>query len=364
MTAAAAAPRKKRKPVQDRRGTPAYPRIAVVGEEQHTANVEEALRSLRLRVDRHLGFQEVIGAGLRGIGAIVLVPPLRGAPCEHVVGVLRRARSDLPVFALVPGVNADARAARLYRRGATAIFSWPLESRLLPPVLAELLEIEPRSPRRTDADRALERAIRARLRVLGRAEKRLRISVRRGVVSLGGSVDRLWKKRSLENGIAHVAGVRSVEARNLKVAPSGIADRNIARSVRTLLEGVSSVEERTLSVSVHEGHVVLMGSVINREEWFHALELIAAVEGVRSVTNLTLVAPTRKQSDRTLARRLQERLFTLVPESEEIQVAVLGGVAVLSGKARLLTAKREAEALVSREGSISRVVNKIEIISA
>jgi osmotically-inducible protein OsmY len=335
-----------------------------VGEEKHTGNVEEALGSFRLRVDRHLGFQEAIDAGLAGIGAIVLVPPLRGAPCEHAVGVLRRARWDLPAFALVPGGTSDARAAGLYRQGATAVFSWPLEAELFPPVLAELLEIERRSPRRTDADRALQRAIRARLRVLGRAERRLRISVRSGIVSLGGSVDRLWKKRSLENGIAHVAGVRSVEARNLEVAPSGIADRDIARSVRTLLEGVSSVEERTLSVSVHEGHVVLMGTVINREEWFHALELIAAVEGVRSVTNQTLVAPKRKQSDRTLARRLQERLSTLVRESEEIQVAVLAGVAVLRGNAPLLAAKREAETLVSREGSIARVVNKIEVVSA
>jgi osmotically-inducible protein OsmY len=335
-----------------------------VGEEQNTGNLEEAFGAFRLRVDRHLGFQEAIDAGLAGIGAIVLVPPLRGAPCEHVVGVLRRARSDLPVFALVSGGTSDARAAGLYRRGATAVFSWPLEAQLLPPVLAELLEIEPRSPRQTDADRALQRAIRARLRVLGRADKRLRVAVRNGIVSLGGSVDRLWKKRSLEKGIAYVAGVRSVEVQNLEVEPSGIADRDIARSVRTLLEGVSSIEERTLGVSVHDGNVIVMGTVINREEWLHALELIAAVEGVRSVTNQTLVAPTRKQSDRTLARRLQERLSTLVPHSEEIQIAVLGGVAVLRGKAHRLTAKREAEALVSREGSIARVVNKIEIVPA
>jgi hypothetical protein len=63
------------------------------------------------------------------------------------------------------------------------------------------------------------------------------------------------------------------------------------------------------------------------------------------------------------ARRLQERISSVVPGSEEIRVAVLGGVAVLRGTTRLLAAKREAAASVLEESSIARVVNKIEVVA-
>lgn len=172
-------------------------------------------------------------------------------------------------------------------------------------------------------------------------------------------MDRLWKVRSLDESIAHVPGFCATDARKLEVEPSGLPDRDSARSIRSLLNGVSSIEDRTLSVSVHGGHAILMGTVINREEWLHVLELVAMLEGVRSLTNKTVEAPRRKRSDRALAKRLQERLSTLIPASE-----VLGGVAVLRGKATLLATKREAEALIARDGSIARVVNKIEIVSA
>jgi hypothetical protein len=59
MTVAAAVPRKKRMPVQDRRGARTHPRIAIVGEEDHAQDVKEALGSLRLRVDRYLGAQGI-----------------------------------------------------------------------------------------------------------------------------------------------------------------------------------------------------------------------------------------------------------------------------------------------------------------
>jgi osmotically-inducible protein OsmY len=305
--------------------------------------------------------REALARGLEETLAVLLAPPLPGTRPERAVEMVREASPDLPVFALVPLDLPDAVTLRFYRSGANAVFALPLEQKLLPALLGELLGVEAPPARATDADRALERAIRARLRVLGKTERGLRIAVRNGVVKLAGEVDRLWKLRSLDQNIGYVPGVTAIDARALEVAPSGLPDRDIARSIRSLLKGVSSIEDRTLNVSVHDGHVVLMGTVINREEWLHALDLLAMLDGVRSVTNKTTEAPRRKQVDRALARRLQERLAALVSGSEEVRVAVLGGVAVLRGKVSLLATKREAETLLSRDEAVAQVVNKIEI---
>lgn len=364
MSAAAAPARKSSAPRAVRRGARGYPRLALIGGKHRTRPIGEVLRLLRLRVEHYESLPEVLAAGLDGMAAVVLIPALRDAGCERVLGAFASAHAELPVFVLVPDGAHDSRVARLYRNGATAVFEWPLEKQLFPAVLAELLGIQARSSRPTDGDRALERAVRARLRVLGKSEKRLRISVRAGVARLSGQVGRLWKVRSLESSIAQVPGVRSVDVRKLDVEPSHVSDRDIARSVRSLLHGASSIEDQTLGVSVRDGRVVLMGAVFNREECLHALELLAMVEGVRAVSNQTVAAPRRKRADRALATRLRERLATLIPEAEQIHIAVLAGVAVLRGRARLLTTKREAERLVSKEDAIARVVNKVEIGSA
>lgn len=351
-------------PERATRGTDS-PRLLLVGEDgRRLGAIERTLEPLRLRPRRRADLREVLAEDLDGTAGAVLAPPLRGAPCERAVAQLRRRHRGLPVFVVAPQDEPDDRVGRLYRRGATAVFAWPLERGLLPGVMGELLGVEPRPSLPSDADRSLERAIRARLGVLGRAEKELRIAVRNGVALLAGRVDKLWKVRFLDNDIAHVPGVRATDARKLEVKPSGLPDRDIARSLRILLRGVSSIEDRTLSVSVHAGHAVLMGTVINREEWLHALELITMVDGVRSVTNRTVEAPRRKRSDRALAKRLQERLSMLVPASEGIRVAVLGEVAVLRGKTPLLATRREAETIIARDASIARIVNKIEVSSA
>jgi osmotically-inducible protein OsmY len=344
-----------------RRGARTQHYLLLIGEDHNLDPAEEALAPLRIRCDRHVEIREALARDLDGALAVLLAPPLRETRPERAVEMVRDASADLPVFVLVPLDVPDSVTLRLYRSGATAVFAFPLEQKLLPALLGELLGIEAPRMRATDADRALERAIRARLRVLGKAERGLRISVRNGVAKLSGKVDRLWKLRSLDQNVGRVPGVTAIDTRALEVAPSGLPDRVIARSIRNLLEGVSSIEDQTLGVSVHDGHVVLMGTVINREEWLHALDLLAMIEGVRSVTNKTTEAPRRKQADSALARRLQERLAALVSGSEEIRVAVLGGVAVLRGKVPLLATKREAEALLSRDDAVARIVNKIEI---
>jgi osmotically-inducible protein OsmY len=335
----------------------------VVGETDKTAPVREALSSIQVRIRELAGFPEVDQAlGTTTVG-IVLVEPPQAALIEEAAGIAahRPTVSVLPIFVVVPDATTDSQVARLYRSGATCVFAWPLESAVIATLLREILGVELRSSKPSDADRALQRAIRTRLRVVGKDEKGLRISTRDGAVSLSGTVDRLWKKRALEDAIAQVPGVRMLAADRLEVVQSGVPDREVANAVRSLLRGASSIDQETLAVSVHDGFVVVVGTVLNREEWLHTLELLSMLEGVRSVINRTEVSSRKKKQIRGHALRLKRSLEVLLTDAAEVEVAVVGEVGVLRGRTPSLSVKREAEAILLRDPGIERVVNKIEV---
>jgi osmotically-inducible protein OsmY len=334
-----------------------------VGEPQKTALLRETFSAVQVRIRESTSFAE-FGEALRATTVgIVLVEPPQAALVEEAAGVagLRLTASAVPLFVVVSDTATDSQVTRFYQRGATCVFAWPLESATIPTLLREILGVELRSSKPSDADRTLQRAIRTRLRVVGKDEKGLRIATRDGAVSLSGTVDRLWKKRALENAIAQVPGVRSLSAERLEVAPSGVPDSEVAKAVRNLLRGASSIDQETLAVSVHDGFVVLVGTVLNREEWLHTLELLSMLEGVRSVANRTKVSSRRKEHLRGHARRLKRSLVALLTDAEEVEVAVVGEVGVLRGRTLSLSIKREAEAILLRDPGIERVVNKIEV---
>jgi hypothetical protein len=81
---------------------------------------------------------------------------------------------------------------------------------------------------------------------------------------------------------------------------------------------------------------------------------------VRSLTDQTDRAPAKKLRDQLLARRFQSMLSHLFP-SADVRVAVVGEVAVLTGRVARLEAKRAIESRISRDESIERIASKIEV---
>jgi osmotically-inducible protein OsmY len=223
-----------------------------------------------------------------------------------------------------------------------------------------MLEVDPRRSAATGEDLQLEKALRARLALVPGNGEPIRVQVRKGTAFLAGEVATLWRKRRIEESAERMPGVASVISRGLSVLPSGLGDREIARKIRALLRGATSVEEQTLAVSVDDGHAVLTGTVSSRDELERLQQLLGNVWGVRSLTDQTDRAPAKKLRDQVLARRFQSMLSHLFP-SADVRVAVVGEVAVLTGRVARLEAKRAIESLVSRDESIERVASKIEV---
>lgn len=342
------------------------PRILLVGEAHHTRPARNALSALPYELVEAVDLREALDRRLDpATVAVVLVSPLRGLVPEHAVSLVAERRAGagegawLHIFVIAPDDFPDARTAMLYKRGASGVLSWAADAERLPSIIENTLHQSPGQRGAASGNRSLARLVRTRLRAAGTLDGGVRMSVRQGVVRLAGRVRRLWKRRSLRRELDAMPGITSVESDELVVAESGRPDARVASDVRALLQGAATIDERTLAVSVHDGHVVVHGTVLAHEEWLHAADLISMIEGVGSVTNLTAESPGRKQRDGHAARRLAERVREQIGGSDRIDVAVLGGAAVLRGQVPQHAVGRAAEEIVAGDETVELVVNRL-----
>ncbi|MGH0030289.1 MAG: BON domain-containing protein [Myxococcota bacterium] len=333
----------------------------MAGDPSRREKVAASLASLRLRLAPCDGVDDALRAVDLDTVAIVLVPPLRNA--EPTAEPVRALRSDprsgkLPLFVVLPD-QTDARSVRrLYAEGATAVIEWPREALLLPRVVLELLAVAPRPRSARPIDRALARAAMARLRLVEGVGADLRVGAFDGVLHLRGSVPSLRLKETLVSFAEHVPGAKGVAARGLEVDGAGSSDRTVARRVRSLLGDI--VEGDTLSVSVNDGHVVLMGTVEDRSAFEQVVALLSSVRGVRAITNLTRESPARRRRDHDVARSLQKAVEQAHPGAR-VRVAVLGDVAVVTGEVDRINTRTAIERRLRCEAEIARVVDKLEV---
>jgi osmotically-inducible protein OsmY len=294
--------------------------------------------------------------------AIVVVEPLAGTSITRAVRMAgdALAGTHVSLFVVVDDGVRDGVVRQLYQGGASAVFEWPREAMILPQVLAELIGADRVRGRASEADRALERAVKVHLSVAAGLYRGLRVRARDGAVSISGTVSALWQKDEIEELAANVPGVTSVGIHKLDVAHSGISDRKVAAMIRSVLRNTTEVDDLTISITVRNGRVILAGSVGGRRELWRALKLISHVRGVRLIEDVTVVSSAQKKRDRTLARQIREALDVTFA-GEEIDLAVFGGYVVLRGRVSTLGEKKRIERFIVGDPSVVRVVNKLEI---
>jgi osmotically-inducible protein OsmY len=346
-----------------RRPALARPRILVIGNApRRTAPVQEALEVLRARIDCMPWVVGLLDTLDRTTLAVVMVPPLPGIQLGRAVRLFRRSPwgSNGGIFLLLHDEAPDREVRGLYRAGATAVLHWPRDSVTLPDLVAEINGIEQVRGKATDADTALGRSVRARLRLAASMPAHLRVSCREGLVRLTGSIDGLWQRPLVAELVARVPGVRGVVTEGLRVPPSGLSDAAVGRAVRRLLRTMPGVAEESLTVAVHNGVVSLAGSLTSRRELEEVLRAVSDVRGVREIDNLLVVSPGQLDDDRRVARRLQGALERLFP-GREIAVKVFGGVVVLRGVVEDLVTKRRVEEVAVNDPATTRVIDKLAL---
>lgn len=348
-------------PQRDRRPEPREPALLVIGTDARREHVVAALSPLSLRVRAVESVAEALAAVELDAVGIVLAPPLaRSGPVASAVGALREdARTrNLPVFVVLADDPGSRSVRRLYEDGVTAVLEWPREALLLPRVVGELLHVAPRPSAPKPADRTLARAARARLQLVEGVDRNLRVSASDGVLHLEGRVASLQVREAIIAFASGIPGVRAIADAGLSVRPSGTPDRTVESRVRELLSDVA--EGDTLSISVSDGHVVLMGSVENREAFEQVVSLLSSVRGVRGITNATRESGVHRRRDHRVAASLQRAIEQAHPRAQ-VRVAVLGEVAVLTGEVDTIATRAAIRRRARGEQEVRRVVDKMHV---
>ena len=120
----------------------------------------------------------------------------------------------------------------------------------------------------------------------------IRISVKRGVVTLEGSVDAYWKKGEAERIACRTRGICNITDKLTVVPTRSIADKTIAGDVRAAIERNINGMAGCVTVRVADGIVTLSGAVPN---WAAVRAAVNAAEFTRGVIdvldNLEIRAP-------------------------------------------------------------------------
>ena len=159
------------------------------------------------------------------------------------------------------------------------------------------------------------------------------IEVRHGMVTLTGVVDNLQAKRAAEEVAKYTRGVLWVK-NFLKVRPRDpIEDEALKRKVVMVLYDDPFINRFQVKAAVHDGIVVLRGSVESQFQKDQAEETVSGVKGVIDVKNkLTVDSTWVWKPDYIIKREIESELWwSPFVDSDNITVTVEAGVATLSG---------------------------------
>jgi osmotically-inducible protein OsmY len=158
------------------------------------------------------------------------------------------------------------------------------------------------------------------------------VTVRKGIVTLTGTVDSYAKKLAAQQDAHRVSGVLDV-ANDIEVRMQGDTSRNdadIARALRHALEWNVLVPDERIHSTVTNGWVTLKGEVECYRERVDAERAVSVLPGVRGVlNNIEVTTPVEPERVKFLIEDVLERRADR--EAHRIRVSVDEGEVTLTG---------------------------------
>jgi len=190
----------------------------------------------------------------------------------------------------------------------------------------------------------------------------IEVSVKKGIVRLGGEVDSYFKKVTAENAARMISGVRAIaDDIQIGVKPSDDkTDADIAEVVATALAFNRYVEAKKIRVTVDKGIVTLEGSASWNFERKAAAEIIKGLKGVRGINNYIVVKPDVPPTD--VKKSIEEMLARhATVDPENISVVVEGGKVILWGTVRSLAEGDDVEYAAWSAPGVEAVDNRLKL---
>ena len=186
------------------------------------------------------------------------------------------------------------------------------------------------------------------------------VTSRSGAVTLTGYIDTYSGKLAAERCAKRVRGVRAVANELAVRLRLERTDPEIAHDAAFALNLRPSVP-RTVTATVHHGHVTLTGTVDWMFQKVQAEKLVQHIAGVVGVFNYIVVIP--QSGVRDIRKRIVQALHHSADvNARQIDVKVNGDVATLSGTVGSWLQRESAERAAGAAPGIVRVDNQITIV--
>ena len=189
----------------------------------------------------------------------------------------------------------------------------------------------------------------------------LDVSVRDGVVTLGGTVSSYAGKKAAQEAAHAVAGVLDVADEIEVRTERRYDDAQLARAVRHMLEWHMLVPDENIRSTVADGWVTLEGTVSNLRERTDAEGVVLKIRGVVAVINKLAVKPPEVDSEE-LRADIEEALERRADrEAERLHVEVRDGVVELRGRVHSWQERRAVVGSVSHAPGVREVKDRLRI---
>ncbi len=182
------------------------------------------------------------------------------------------------------------------------------------------------------------------------------VTVRKGIVTLTGTVENYAKKLAAQQAAHRVSGVLDV-ANDIEVrvpGATGRSDADIARALRHALEWNVLVPDTRIHSTVTNGWVTLKGEVECYRERVDAERAVSVLPGVRGVlNNLQVTTPVEPERVKFLIEDVLERRADR--EAHRIRVNVDEGEVTLTGAVNSWDEKKAILGSVSHTPGVTAV---------
>jgi len=188
------------------------------------------------------------------------------------------------------------------------------------------------------------------------------VAVKKGIVTLSGTVDTYAKKLSAEKAAKSIEGVKAI-AEDIEVKISSLGkktDTDIAGAALNALKWNSSVNEEKIKVSVDNGWVTLEGTTDWEYQKNSARKAVENLVGVRGINNLIKISPKVAPSD--VLNKISAAFHrSATIDAGKINLEVNGSKVILNGTVRSYAEKKDAEGAAWFAPGVTSVENNLVI---
>ena len=188
------------------------------------------------------------------------------------------------------------------------------------------------------------------------------VTAKDGIISLTGVVDNYYKKLEAENAAKNVMGVKAV-VEKIEIKFSGASNKTNSQVAIDVLDALKmrwDVPNDKVKVGVEDGWVTLGGEL----SWYFqknaAQDAVAYLNGVKGVTNnIKIKSEINNQIKKEDIEHAIDRHWSL--SDSNIQVAVSGNTATLTGTVASWYQRNEAERIAWDAPGVWNIENKLII---